>query len=502
MINRICLDLTMVVSLFVFTDISRAVLGEIGRITLLIALVTVFIYSAKELPTALRFHRKLLFDRTTFFIMLPAIGLMGGVINDGRVAPVVIHDLAKLLVYLFSFVLLLFVALQSKENLKRMSELLLKLFFIFASVVAIISLFKFALLLSGAIPGHYLRETLSSYGTSISRDYNSFALAMLLGLISLFACLRLRLLQLQNRLFYLLSFLITLSISISFSRRGLLTLFVLWGVFLILIYSRRLSHSPQIKAALRNTVLASILASFFTNLIFMSFLFGIGPSSRNLITGSIGLPHHEVLHQVNSWFYRQCSLIPFSQEYCQKIGMENLDPIQGQLRAEDHLYSEVGRGKSTDHLLSFLESNDGLTSSRILLWKESYRIFSEYSWPQKLLGNGFGYGEALLNVSPESSVVVNKKTFDYPHNYLVSATLYSGLLGLFAVLVFLYFQVRGAIALNRMGFIEIAFAMTAAFMFAIFSGNSFVSMPYHYQLSLFAIVAYSVSRDSEISAKE
>jgi len=117
-------------------------------------------------------------------------------------------------------------------------------------------------------------------------------------------------------------------------------------------------------------------------------------------------------------------------------------------------------------------------SSRIKRWLFAWQIFKGYSIPQKLFGNGFKY---LRLYNEEFSP--NKDKVDYPHNPVISAFLYSGIIGGLVYIWFLiltlvyYYKYR-----EKLGILFILFLVTSFFVF--FSGNSHFSVPAYSMLSV------------------
>lgn len=125
-----------------------------------------------------------------------------------------------------------------------------------------------------------------------------------------------------------------------------------------------------------------------------------------------------------------------------------------------------------------IQSND-LFGSRIDMWMYAIKMWKdEYSLKHKIFGKGFDYLPKFgkqFNNSAES--------YTYPHNPIISALLYSGLLGAlfyiyFLVMVFLfYWKYRK----------DLFFACSIyvfVFTFTMFSGNS------HFSVNLFAFLSF------------
>ena len=123
--------------------------------------------------------------------------------------------------------------------------------------------------------------------------------------------------------------------------------------------------------------------------------------------------------------------------------------------------------------------NDNLLNSRIDRWRFAWFYFNQQSWYSRIFGNGFEY----LKIYPVVFDIPSQKKYDYPHNPVISAFLYSGVLGGLLYLYFLllsffrYWKLRKKLALFGLLYL-------LAFSFTFFSGNSHFSVPAFALLSL------------------
>lgn len=120
-----------------------------------------------------------------------------------------------------------------------------------------------------------------------------------------------------------------------------------------------------------------------------------------------------------------------------------------------------------------------MTSSRTDRWRYAWELWqTKYNWKQKLFGHGFDYlewyGEKFYN---------NPKRYDFPHNPIISAFLYSGIIGgvvyiwFLAMSLWLYWKKRSDLG--------IFFIMYLCCMFfCMFSGSS------HFSFPLFAFLSF------------
>jgi lipopolysaccharide/colanic/teichoic acid biosynthesis glycosyltransferase len=104
-------------------------------------------------------------------------------------------------------------------------------------------------------------------------------------------------------------------------------------------------------------------------------------------------------------------------------------------------------------------------------WDYAWVLFSDLPFHKKLIGDGFGYlekyGAAFHNDASRS---------DYPHNPILSALLYSGLVGAIFAFLFLFIAVYyGFIYFKKYPLYSLM--LFTSFVFVFFSGNSLFSVP-------------------------
>lgn len=131
---------------------------------------------------------------------------------------------------------------------------------------------------------------------------------------------------------------------------------------------------------------------------------------------------------------------------------------------------------------SFVIEDDQLfMGSRTERWRYAWYLYkNEYSWYQKIIGNGFDY---LVRFNYK---FYDGERMDYPHNPFISVLLYSGIIGLIAYLwfiglVFWYYIKYWKYHL----FFFICFLVV--FYFTFFSANTHFSVP---ALSIFSIIPF------------
>ncbi len=138
------------------------------------------------------------------------------------------------------------------------------------------------------------------------------------------------------------------------------------------------------------------------------------------------------------------------------------------------------------------DTREIILATRVARWKFAFELWvSEYSWSERLLGGGFDY---LRKFGGE--FYPGEDRIDYPHNPIVSAFLYSGILGgifyiYFLALSFLYYwKYRRN---HRLLFI--LYLITFAFIFI--SSDSHFNVPIFAMLSLVPFITRRVVKEKE-----
>ncbi|MGC9375503.1 MAG: O-antigen ligase family protein [Bacteroidales bacterium] len=160
----------------------------------------------------------------------------------------------------------------------------------------------------------------------------------------------------------------------------------------------------------------------------------------------------------------------FIEPYLNNISKDN-DKRMKDLQYNKYLFWRDQNGVHENQLLN----------SRLLLWRFAWFYFNDFSLQEKLFGRGFEYLKVYHYVFDNEGV--NSDGIDYPHNPIISAVLYSGIVGAVFYVLFLlqvfyrYWKLRKRITL-------FAILYLLAFAFTFFSGNSHFSVPAFLILSL------------------
>ncbi|MGE4287709.1 MAG: hypothetical protein AB7E36_03395 [Salinivirgaceae bacterium] len=140
---------------------------------------------------------------------------------------------------------------------------------------------------------------------------------------------------------------------------------------------------------------------------------------------------------------------------------------------------------SVHYGLDFKDFKEDLFGTRFLRYRIAYIMFKDYSPIQKLIGNGMNYCSVYGKIFYDRS-----KLSDYPHNPIISAFLYSGIIG---GVLYLWFLVRVFMGYYKrreeFGIVSLMFLIS--FVFAFFSGNSHFSIPVFAILSFFPYLPVS-----------
>ena len=122
-------------------------------------------------------------------------------------------------------------------------------------------------------------------------------------------------------------------------------------------------------------------------------------------------------------------------------------------------------------------------------WQFAIEIYKQQSFVHKLFGNGFSYLELFGQQFEEE-----QSTYGYPHNPILSALLYSGLIGALFVFVFLLISFYYAVIYFKR-YPLFSMMLFVSLLFVLFSGNSIFSVP----IFLFLFSLSFIIRHQEIN---
>lgn len=133
--------------------------------------------------------------------------------------------------------------------------------------------------------------------------------------------------------------------------------------------------------------------------------------------------------------------------------------------------------------------DDGGLDSRNVRWDYAFELFTSSDLKDKIFGQGFYY---LQNYADYFFNIIDS---DYPHNFLLSAILYSGVIGSLGIIIFLFVvfkDVYKGFKLNK----EWTIIFSMSFLFAFISGNTIFSHKVFFVLIL-VLTGNSVSNKSK-----
>lgn len=144
--------------------------------------------------------------------------------------------------------------------------------------------------------------------------------------------------------------------------------------------------------------------------------------------------------------------------------ISQIDPIKSlvnDISSEDTTFYSFKAELNTDF------ENIDFAEDRVSRWLFAKEIFlHEYTWKQKLVGNGFDslnwFGYVFSG---------DKSKVDYPHNPFLHILLYSGIVGLFLYIVLMFYTLWHYIKLRKHYFIFLVF-FCLTYFFTFFSGGN------------------------------
>jgi hypothetical protein len=128
--------------------------------------------------------------------------------------------------------------------------------------------------------------------------------------------------------------------------------------------------------------------------------------------------------------------------------------------------------------LKKLEKNE-FSGARTSRWYYCWIIFKDYPIQKKLFGGGFDYMKMFGSKFGGGE-------YDYPHNPFISAFLYSGILGGFAYLWFMFMSIFYYIKYYKYHLFYLV-SFLVIFYFSFFSGNTHFSIPIY---AVFSIIPF------------
>ncbi|MBI9065674.1 MAG: sugar transferase [Salinivirgaceae bacterium] len=271
------------------------------------------------------------------------------------------------------------------------------------------------------------------FGTAFNQDVNFYALYSFLGVISFYPRLAKENLFKKRITVQISLVILLLNIIFSFSFRSFFILgFILLVLMFFQVYIIIKRHSIRVKLLARNLRLLTVLLVLF----FVSVFYGINQS--------------ESLYQNLVEIYNEENAIDFRNQEIKAIAQNTFN---------------------------------------IDKWEYAFEIFQSQNLIQKLFGRGFNYFEAYgLKFNGDKNI------YDYPHNPVLSALLYSGIIGAIFILFFIFTSFYYSVLYFKK-YPLFSMMLFVSLMFVSFSGNSLFSVP----IFLFLFSLSFLIRHQEIS---
>jgi len=178
-----------------------------------------------------------------------------------------------------------------------------------------------------------------------------------------------------------------------------------------------------------------------------------------------------------------------------------IDYTDIELICNDSLNRQMYADENTDYILTqerlrleeeLADTREIILATRIARWKFALKLWKhEYNWRERLVGGGFDY---LRKFGKE--FYPDEDRTDYPHNSIISAFLYSGIIGgvfyiYFLVLSFIYYWKYRK---QHMLFF-VLYLIT--FVFIFISSNSHFNVPIFAMLSLVPFITRHIVKEKE-----
>jgi hypothetical protein len=387
-----------------------------------------------------------------------------------------------------------FTYVKSEDNFKLFTRIFMRQLLAFCIFICFFSMVKIFFFLRG-VNFDFLCNADGLYpnGTSLVIDYNFYSLGNILGIVTASFLLVKERSMTRSVLLQLLVFGLIINVMFSTSRRGIVVLaLIIVFLFLVLLFGWIAGKGTWIAILSRKLRLVFI---FFFGFIFLLIIFlSQRPfHSKSSLYVTLGFDR-TIGRELLYWCARRYFTIiePKFQDSTtirnfrmfRKTGqIGGLNKIFGInekakiLNARDSLKANIPKEVNSDTYFSAIlnDPDNRFSGGRIQRINFAIKIFSEqYSTLKKIIGGGFDY---LWNFGYEfCQQNQHRFYYDYPHNPVLSAFLYSGILGgvslvYFFLMTFLNF-IRGFRSL-----IYFIFLYVIIFFFAFFSGNSIFGNP-------------------------
>lgn len=387
-----------------------------------------------------------------------------------------------------------FTFLESEDDFTVFTRKFMKQLLVFCIIICLFTLVKTFFLLRG-VKFEFLYDYRGFYpkGTSLVIDYSFYALLNLLGIVSAIFFLISEKSATRSLLIQLLIFCLIMNVMFSMSRRGIVALtIVILFLFLVLLFGWMARKGTWVAILCRKMRFIFILffGFIFLLIIFLSQNPSHSSSSRYTRLGFDRIAGRELLYQCAM---RYNSIIdPRSKDTIMHQYFERFRKT-GEVGALNAVYkpvkpgnapdspnsiklSRIKEGESHDYFrVILMDPENHFSGGRIQRVNYAIKIFSEqYTTSKQIIGGGFDYlwdfGHAFYYKNN------HRFYFDYPHNPIISAFLYSGILGGLCLLYFFCMTFLNFIR-DFKSLIYFICLYVIVFFFSFFSGNSIFGSP-------------------------
>ncbi len=305
------------------------------------------------------------------------------------------------------------------------------------------------------------------FGTNLIANYNNNALAGFIGWVAGVAVVR----QSKNQWYRLLNVVlmipVTLNILGSGSRRSFLLLctsvFIITALIIILLFNKDFRESLK-----QNWMSVSFVALFIFVSGLMVWNFTVRMQPKDRLEWVQRSPFNE------NRFTKETIKLAF-RYYTLTVDEANIDDYYLNFWGRPYTRSSTGKAKTTKNAYV----------GRMARYKYAWQIFKSYSTAEKIFGAGFDYIDLFREkfLKPHG---IDKE--DYPHNFYISAILYSGILGIGILLLFTALMMWKLLRLLR-SYPEFVIIVSLVFYNILFSYNSIFSLRLFVILMVLTLVA-------------
>lgn len=423
------------------------------------------------------------------------------------------------MVVLLCIGIMAFTFVENEDDFKSFTQIFMKQFMVFCSIICFLSLVKLFFLLRG-VKFEFLCDPNGLYpnGTSLVIDYNFYSLVNILGIVTASFLMVKERSTGRSVLLQLLVFGLIINVMFSTSRRGIVVLaLIILFLFLVLLFAwaaRKGTWMAILSGKLRFVFI------FFFGFIFLLIIFlSQRPfHSRSSLYISLGFDRtigRELLYRCARRYFtiiKPQFQDATTDQYFRMFrktgqigGLNKIFEINKKttvLYPEDSLKLNIPKQqKGITYFSDILNDPDNrFSGGRLQRVNFGIKIYSEqYSTLQKIVGGGFDYlwdfGHEFYHKNH------NRFYFDYPHNPILSAFLYSGILGGLSLVYFFCMTILNFIRGFR-SLIYFICLYVIIFFFAFFSANSIFGNPEFVFVSLvpfyFTVIKYRRNQKSPV----